>query len=98
MENTTTPTVSAVSFITDVNNGLTKNDLITKYNISEASVKEIANKLGVSVRRYVAPKYILDFTGVTEVNAETTPTEPTFDNTATLSEQYTEEPTMSNSL
>jgi len=95
MENTTTtPTINVAAFITDVHAGFTKNDLIEKYNISEASVKEIANKLGVSVRRYVAPKYILDFTGVTEVTETTVAETPT----TTLSEQYTEEPVMSNSL
>jgi len=83
------PTINVKAFITDDNNGLTKADLIDKYEISDASVKEIAKTLGVSIRRYVAPKYVLDYTGVTAV--EETPA-------ITLSQSYDDEPVLSNSL
>lgn len=53
------PTISKSAFTTDVNNGLGKNELIKKYSISSASVKEIAKTLNLTIKRTITPKYTL---------------------------------------
>ena len=57
MENV--PKISKTEFIADVNNGVFKKELAEKYGITESSVTEITRKLGLTLKRYVAPKYIL---------------------------------------
>tara|TARA_R110000868_G_scaffold186631_5_gene429088 strand:- start:718 stop:996 length:279 start_codon:yes stop_codon:yes gene_type:complete len=61
MENnkTTKPTVYVPQFKLDVISGMTKAELIAKWGISAASVKQIANKFELTIQRAVAPKYIL---------------------------------------
>lgn len=56
---TTKPTVSASQFKADVAAGMTKAELITKWGISAASVKQLATKFELTIQRAVAPKYIL---------------------------------------
>lgn len=73
MENKTTPIVSKSLFIADVVAGMTKSELITKWKISSASVKQLATKCGVTIKRAVTPKYVL----VDDEETETTiPCEP----------------------
>lgn len=59
MENKTKPTISKAEFTQFVNEGWSKQQLADKYQISTASVKEIAKTLGLTIKRAVAPKYIL---------------------------------------
>lgn len=59
MENKTRPTISKTEFTQFVNEGWSKQQLADKYQISTASVKEIAKTLGLTIKRAVAPKYIL---------------------------------------
>lgn len=53
------PKINKYEFIEDVNAGMFKADLATKYSIAESSVTEIVKKLGLTLKRYVAPKYVL---------------------------------------
>lgn len=53
------PTVSTSQFKADVNAGMTKAELIAKWKISGASVKQLATKFELTIQRAVAPKYIL---------------------------------------
>ncbi len=69
MENKTKPTVSLSQFKADVASGLTKAELVTKWGISSASVKQLATKYELTIQRAVAPKYIL----VDDTEAETIP-------------------------
>lgn len=59
MEENNVPKVSKREFIADVNNGMFKKQLAEKYTLAESSVTEITKKLGLTLKRYVAPKYIL---------------------------------------
>jgi len=51
--------VSMVEFTNDVNNGLTRKELRAKYNLSMDSVKAIAKKLGLEIKRDVRAKFEL---------------------------------------
>lgn len=53
--------VSASEFTKDVNNGLTKAELISKYGISDANVKKVAKQLNLTIKRAVKPKFELVF-------------------------------------
>jgi len=60
METTTNkPEISKTQFRLDVNSGMTKSELISKYGVSSASIKKIATTLGVTIKRSVTPKFIL---------------------------------------
>ncbi len=60
MENKTNkPVVSKSGFITDVNNGMSKSELITKWGISAQSVKQLATQFGLTIKRAVTPKFTL---------------------------------------
>ncbi len=75
MENKTKPTVSLSQFKADVAAGMTKAELVTKWGISPASVKQIAAKFELTIQRAIAPKYIL-----VDDESETTPkSEVTFE-------------------
>lgn len=53
------PTVSKSQFIEDVNNGMSKTELVAKWGISKASVKQLATQFGLTIQRAVTPKFIL---------------------------------------
>ena len=53
------PVISKSAFILDVNNGLSKLELTKKYGVSNASIKSIANGLGLTIKRSLVPKYTL---------------------------------------
>lgn len=53
------PTISTSQFKADILAGMTKAELITKWRISAASVKQLATKFELTIQRAVAPKYIL---------------------------------------
>lgn len=61
MENnrTETPKISVTEFTNDANDGMSKHDLANKYGISKDSVKQIANTLGLKLKRAVTPRYTL---------------------------------------
>ncbi len=60
MENKTNkPTVSKSQFIADVTAGMSKSELVTKWGISSASVKQLATQFGLTIKRTVTPKFIL---------------------------------------
>jgi hypothetical protein len=60
MENKTNkPTISKSQFIADVNSGMSKSELTTKWGISSQSVKQLATQFGLTIKRAVTPKYIL---------------------------------------
>ena len=59
MKTNNKPDISEAVFTFDVENGMSKIDLATKWGISTASVKEIAKTLDLTIKRSVAPKYTL---------------------------------------
>ncbi len=67
--------VSMVEFTNDVNNGLTRKELRTKYNLSMDSVKAIAKKLGLEIKRDVRAKFELidDSLEITTIEVVETP-------------------------
>lgn len=59
--------VSKSGFTTDVNNGMTTEQLVEKYGISKSNVKNIAKQLELTIKRNVKAKYVLiDDTTTTE--------------------------------
>lgn len=52
-------TVSKSEFTTDVNNGVSKTELVNKYGLSPANVKKLAKQLNVNIKREVKPKFTL---------------------------------------
>ncbi len=58
--------VSEKEFTQDVNNGMSKAELVTKYELSPANIKTIAKSLGLTIKRTVKPKFVL----VKDVNKE----------------------------
>lgn len=74
METTTNkPTVSVSQFKADVSAGMSKSQLIDKWKISGASVKQLATKFGLTIQRAVTPKFILvDDETETSVQSEVT--------------------------
>jgi hypothetical protein len=51
--------VSMKAFTEDVNNGATRKELMAKYGLSVASVKQIAKRLGLEIKRDMKPKFEL---------------------------------------
>ncbi len=80
METNNKPKINGVEFTTDVNNGMNKAELIAKYGISSASVKEIATTLGLTIKRAVVAKYTLVWDVATPVKTD----EKTFEYTSGL--------------
>ena len=64
-----TPKIVKGEFTADVNSGMTKAELIAKYKVSSDSIKQIAKMLNLTIKRAVAPKFIL-VDDVTEVAFE----------------------------
>ena len=64
-----TPKIVKGEFTADVNSGMTKAELIAKYKVSSDSIKQIAKTLNLTIKRAVAPKFIL-VDGVTDVVVE----------------------------
>ena len=56
--------VSKAEFTEDVNNGMKREELMTKYGLKKNAVNEIAKTLKVTIKRSVKPTYLL----VDEVN------------------------------
>lgn len=62
--------VSAIEFTTDVNNGMSKSELVAKYELSPANVKSIAKELNLTIKRTIKPKYKLVYNTNTTLNTE----------------------------
>lgn len=54
-----TKTISKQTFIADVESGMTKAKLATKYEIPQSVVSKWVKDLGLKLKREVTPKYVL---------------------------------------
>lgn len=61
--------IKVSEFTTDVNNGMSKKDLIEKYQISDANVKKIAKSLGLKIKKAMKPKFTLVYDTNESINA-----------------------------
>lgn len=83
-EKTKTTPISRPVFSADVNNGMSKADLMAKYGISAGTLKSVINTLNdenktngkplLSIKRAVAPRFVL--TDTTEDIAELADSQP----------------------
>lgn len=53
------PTIDAKQFKSDVESGMTRNKLATKYGVKVSVVNKIAKQLEVKIKREVKPSYEL---------------------------------------
>lgn len=51
--------ISKGEFINDVNSGMTRKELMSKYELSLNNIKEVAKQLNLTIKRDFKPKFVL---------------------------------------